>query len=193
MILNKREKIIAYATGAAIGLFLLDYVAISPLMAHRDDVVTRLTQARAEANTTEQVIDRGKVMTKRWKEMTQAGLGTDTSTAEAQALHALNNWADDAGLAITSMKPERTERVKQLNQITIRATAQGNQRSVGRFLYAIQTAGIPMRVTDLQMAARKEGLDEMTLTLGVSTIAVAPPEKPKPGVRPAAGSTGGAR
>jgi hypothetical protein len=194
VILNKREKMIAYVTGAAIGLFALDYVAIGPLMAHRASLVTGIDAATREQNIADQVIDRGRVMDRRWNEMVQAGLKTDLSATEAQALHALRDWAQESGLGLTSLKPERTERVKQLNQITIRATAQGNLRSVGRFLYHIQTADIPIRVTDMQIAARKEGTDDLTLQLGVSTVAQAPPEKAKPGVRAAAPPTaGGAR
>jgi hypothetical protein len=192
VILSRREKWIARATGAAIGLFVLDYVALSPLMARRADLADRVARAEGEVRIAEQTVDRGKVMSQRWQEMTAAGLGADASAAEAQALHALRDWAQDAGLSLTSLKPERTERVKQFNQITIRATGQGNLRSVGRFLYHIQAGDIPVRVTDFQIAARKEGTDDLTLQLGVSTIALAPPEKPRPGAR-ALNGQGGAR
>jgi len=189
MIMSKREKMIAYITGGALGLFVLDYVAIDPLMAHREQLVTKVTQARTDLTAAQHTIDKGKVMNKRWGEMQKSGLGTDPSAAEAMAQNALNAFAYDARLQLTSNKPERTERVKQFNQITIRATATGNQESIGRFVYRIQTADIPLRISDIQVNARKEGTDDLTLQLSVSTIALAPVEtKPRPGgARPAAG------
>jgi hypothetical protein len=200
MILSKREKTIAYVTGTTVGLFLLNYVAVAPLMAHRDDLVTKVQHARSDLSNAQHTVSHGKVMNKRWSQMTQAGLTADTSTAEAQAQNALNAFADDSRLLLTSNKPERTEHVKLFNQIIIRSTATGSLSSIGRFLYRIQTSEIPMKVTDFQITSRKEGTDDLTLSLGVSTIALAPPEKPKPGARPAAGGssasaaqTGGAR
>jgi hypothetical protein len=198
VILSKREKMIAYVTGGAIGLFALNYIAVEPLMAHRDQLTSKVTQARTDLANAHNTVERGKLMNKKWTEMTKAGLGSDTSTAEAKAQNALNAFADDSRLSLTSNKPERTERVKQLHQITIRVSAQGSLASIGRFLYRIQTSEIPARVTDFQLNARKEGADDLTLTLGVSTIALAPPEtKPKPGARSAAGAgaaqTGGTR
>lgn len=196
MIMSKREKMIAYVTGAAIGLFLLDYIAVEPLMAHRQDLVTKVQRARSDLANAQHTVSHGKVMNKRWSEMTKAGLTSDTSAAEAQAQNALNAFFGDARLTPTSIKPERTERAKQFNAITIRATGTGNLSSIGRFLYRIQTSEIPMKVTDFQVNSRKEGTDELTLTLGVSTIALAPPDKPKPGARTAAGgssSAGGAQ
>jgi hypothetical protein len=184
---------IAYITGTAIGLFLLDYVAVSPLLAHRDQLVSKVAQAHTDLTNAQHTVERGKQANKKWAEMTQAGLGGDPSSAEAKAQNALNAFADDARLTLTSIKPERTERGKQYDQIVIRATGQGSQAAIGRFLNRIQTAEIPLKVTDLQMNARKEGSDDLTLTLGVSTIALAPPEKPKAGARPGgAGGGGGA-
>ncbi len=186
MILSKREKMIAYVTGAAVGLFALNYIAVEPLMAHRDELVKKVDAARTDLSKAKNTVDRGKKANKDWANMTKAGLGSDSSIAEAQAQNALNAFAGDARLSLTSNKPERTERAKQLNVITIRATAQGNLASIGRFLYRIQTSEIPMRVTDLQINSRKEGTDDLTLQIGVSTIALAPPEvRSRPGARTA--------
>jgi len=188
VILSKREKTIAYVTGTTVGLFLLNYVAVAPLMAHRDDLVTKVQHARSDLSNAQHTVSHGKVMNKRWAEMTKAGLTSDTSTAEAQAQNALNAFAADARLPLTSNRPERTERAKLFNQITIRATATGSLSSIGRFLYRIQTSEVPMKVRDFQINSRKEGTDELTLQLGVSTIALAPP---KPAARTTGGSGGG--
>ena len=88
VILSKREKMIAYVTSTAIGLFLLDYIAVEPLMAHRQQLVEKVTQARTDVNNAKHTVDKGKVMQKKWTEMQQNGLGSDQSAAEAKAQNA---------------------------------------------------------------------------------------------------------
>ena len=43
-------------------------------------------------------------------------------------------------------------------------------RRVTQFLYAIQTTDIPVRVTDIQIDARSETADELTVQIGLATI-----------------------
>ena len=45
---------------------------------------------------------------------------------------------------------------------------------IGKFMYRIQTAGSPVRVSDLTVSSRKEGNDDLTFVVGVSTIFLAP-------------------
>jgi hypothetical protein len=49
---------------------------------------------------------------------------------------------------------------------------------ISRFLWRIQAATIPVRITDLQITSHKEGTDDLALVLGIGTIYPAPePEK----------------
>ena len=56
---------------------------------------------------------------------------------------------------------------------------------VGRFLYRIQTATVPVRITDLTINSRKEGTDDLAVQLGIATIYL-PPDTDKTNHMPAA-------
>jgi hypothetical protein len=56
---------------------------------------------------------------------------------------------------------------------------------IGRFLYRLQTANIPVRIVDMTINSRRDGADDLAIVLGVSTIYLAPePEKPAPRAAP---------
>jgi hypothetical protein len=117
------------------------------------------------------------------------------SQAESQVLNSVREWAQDARLSLSSVKPERTEKEKDYYKITFRATASGTMQQVTRFLYSVQTGSVPARITDVSITSRKEGTDDLTLTLGIATIHPVPEsEKPRqPGAPPApAGATASA-
>jgi hypothetical protein len=63
-------------------------------------------------------------------------------------------------------------------------------RQVGTFLYGIQSASIPVKVTDVQLNSKKEGMDELAIQLGISTVYLAPEDK---NPKPAAAGTGAGR
>ena len=61
----------------------------------------------------------------------------------------------------------------------VQAAGTGSMNAVSRFLWRVETAGIPLRVKEMQLGSRKEGADDLTVQLRLSTIYA-------PGARPAA-------
>ena len=81
--------------------------------------------------------------------MSRGALRTDSSEAESVILNSVREWAQDAGLMLSSVKPERAEKEKQFMKITFRANATGNIAAISRFMWSLQTSKAPIRVTDL--------------------------------------------
>ena len=106
--------------------------------------------------------------------MVNGGLLKDASAAEIQVQHSLQDWAHEAEMPLSSVKTERTEKEKDFYRVTIHATGNGTMSQIGHFLWRIQTAAVPVRVTDLQINTRKEGADDLSISLSVSTIALIP-------------------
>jgi hypothetical protein len=179
MILSKRERYIGIATAAVVALLALDRFVFTPLMERRTRVQNDITLAQLELDRATLLFNNSRTVNKRWGEMLDGGLKTDASPAESQVLQAVQEWAREAGLNM-SLKRERTDKANQFQQITLRAAANGNMSAVSRFLYRLQTARIPVRVTDILLSStRKEGTDDLSLTLGISTIYLAPQEPRK--------------
>ena len=189
MVLSRREQIIGLVTAGVLGLLALDHVALSPLLERRASAESNLRAAEADAMRADQLLQNAPRMLTRWKGMKDAGLKSDATESKSQALRKLLEWERESGITFTSLQPDRgdigataSRKNKDFQQITLRASGTGSMRQVSRFLWQVQTSEIPMRITDLQIDARKPGSDDLMITLAVSTLALAPAPEAKPAV-----------
>lgn len=177
--MNKREKRIGIVAGIVLGALVLDSMLISPLLERRSDANTRIGNATLDLAKADQLFQNDARAQQVWKQMSGNSLQPDASTAESQVLNAARRWAQDAGLTLTSLKPERSEREQGFVKITVRATGTGTMRRMVQFLSAVQNADIPIRVSDMQIDSRNPNTDELTFQIGLATIYL-PPEPKNP-------------
>lgn len=172
--MNRRERTIAIAAGAAIGALALNQVLIDPLLARAGEANERVRIAQEELDAADVVAQNRLRARRNWKEMSAGTVPDDYQSAEGQLVNLIPTWASRAGLNLTSITPERSENEAGFGKITLRAAGTGDLESVGRFLYAIQVADVPVRVSDVSIAARREGQDDLAIQLGISTIYALP-------------------
>jgi hypothetical protein len=174
MTINKRERTIGIVAGAVVGLLLLDQVLITPLLARWTDADDKIELATMDRNSAEDLIFASERANGQWSRMIGTQLHRDASEAESQVLNSVREWAQEAGMNLSSVKPERTEKEKDFFKITFRATGSGGMAQVGRFLWRLETASVPVRVTDVTITSRKPGTDELGVQLGIATSYLAP-------------------
>ena len=174
MILSKRERYILVAVVVVVGIFILDKVALTPLLERRKALDTETTAVNLELVRAGDLRDSRKSLQQKWRTMGLAGLKTEASDAERMMLNSVSAWAQESRLTLSSLKQDRTEADKQFQKMVIRATAKGNMESVTRFLYRVRNATIPVRVTEIQVTSANERTDELTMQVGLTTIYYAP-------------------
>lgn len=189
---SKRERYFGIGVGAVIGLFTFDSVFFTPL---NDRLALADARVKADADqlaTSGRLIDNSLRARRRWQEVARDSVKDDAPGAESQALNRVREWAQGAGVSLTSLKPTRGESAKGFDRIIVQATGTGSTAQVARFLHSLQTATIPLRVTDLELSARKEGTDDLAMQVTIATIyasANTTAAGPNTAVRP--GTTGG--
>ncbi|MEI8191364.1 MAG: MlaD family protein [candidate division NC10 bacterium] len=94
----------------------------------------------------------------------------DPAEAEAQVLHAMRQWAQDAGLGRGQVQTVRIAGKGRFSEIEFQTSYSGTMRGIMQLLWQIESAGIPIRVVKLQIGSRKEGQDDLNLELRLSTI-----------------------
>jgi hypothetical protein len=175
LVLSKRERLVAIATLAAVGLLALDQVVLSPLMAASDELKMQIARAREDLDKAQSLFKGRQRRTPLWADMQNKGLRRkDASQAESQLLNSIREWAQDSGMTLLSAKPDRTDKEKDFQRSTFRVTGSGGMGQIGRFLWHAQTAEMPVRIVDLQLTTRKEGTDDLSLQVGISTIYLVP-------------------
>ncbi|MDY7010193.1 MAG: hypothetical protein SVV80_05500 [Planctomycetota bacterium] len=169
MILSKREKIIITATLVAISVLVLDRYALTPLLDRYSAVRTRKEMLLAETRHAENLLALHRKVAPRWRILT-GSLKSDPAEAESQMLHALRDWSEQAGLNLSLLRPERSTEKTDLREITFHVAGDGTMRSVSRFLWSLETADIPTRLKTMQLRSRKEGIDDLSVQLRISTL-----------------------
>ena len=169
MVLSKRERYIGIITGIVLGALTLDRFIVSPLLDQMGELNTKISKTRNDLTTATDLIDLSQRAKAKWATMSRGAVRSDPIEAD-QIVNNVSDWAREAGMSLSSVKPERDEKEKDFNKKTFRATGAGSMSQLGRFLYRIQTATVPVRITDLSITTRKEGSDDLSISLGVATI-----------------------
>jgi type II secretory pathway component PulM len=179
MTLTKREKNIAIGLGATLLALGVYYLIVQPYfdsLAQIDqDYQTKLRAWNDHISLANRKVD----LEKKWEEIKNGGLSSDQSRAEGQAWNAVSDWANAAGVQITSLKSDRNTDAAPFQIIGFHVVANGSVPTIARLLKSFETATIPVRVDEIQITPRREGTDELQIRMSVSTLCLQP-EADKP-------------
>ncbi len=170
MVLSKRERVIAIVAVAAVAVLVLDHYAITPLMDSSERLDNERTAAAQKLSEANVLLNRQAGLQRKWKEMLAGGLTDSPGDAEPQVLHTLQDLASQARLNISSLRPERSNQGDVVREITVQTSGTGSMAAVSNFLYRVESAQIPLRITALQIGARREGTDDLSLVARISTL-----------------------
>jgi Tfp pilus assembly protein PilO len=171
--MSQRERYIVIGTLGVVALFALDYLFLSPQIERYKALNDQITTDLVQVDHNNKVFKRARESKQKWAEMTAGALKRDASTTESQLIDSIGQWAQDARMSV-SYKPERTEKQKDFVKVTYRATCNGSMSQLRTFLQHVQQATIPIRITDLQVSSRPEGTDALQISMGISTVYLAP-------------------
>jgi type II secretory pathway component PulM len=179
MVLTKRERYIGIATVAVLSILVLDQFILSPAKARIEELDARIELAEVERLKAQQLKNASARASRDWKTIAGDAMTRDTGDPESRVLTSVREWAQEEGMRLPSVIPQPAQVEKGFNKIVFRATGSGNLSQVGRFLYRVQTASMPLRITDLQITS-KDGTDELSVNFGIATISPIP-ETNRPG------------
>jgi len=170
MTLSRRERYIVLGTALALAALVLDRFILSPLLEGRSQAEARKQALLSDMNRARAALRLGEELKPKWREIVQAGMQADPAAAESQILHAIGDWAEESGVTLSRIKPHRMSEKTPLPQIAFQATGSGSMEAVARLIWRMQNATIPFRITELELAPRKEGADDLSVQLRLSTI-----------------------
>jgi hypothetical protein len=174
MTLSKRETNIALGLGVTVLLVILWSVVLSPYLDAISVIKDGIKTSQKQWDDDNSVFSHRKHLEKVWTEITNGGLTADQSKAETQALNSASDWAYAAGVNITALKSERTTDAGPFLIIGFHVTGTASMSAIKRMLISFETATIPVRVNDMQITPVKEGTDNLTIQLSLSTLCLKP-------------------
>jgi hypothetical protein len=176
--LSQRERIIVLVTLLVVGALAADRLVLAPvtnglgeLKAERQKVLAQVGKAKNRLQEKQQ---------RERKKAAAAGFRSDAE-AESGVAKALDKWAEDARLTLTSVKPDRVAGGdKGLKEILFVIAGKGSLDAVAWFLYQVETSELPVKVKHMQLGSTSEAGDNMSLELRISTLYLAADEKSAP-------------
>jgi len=175
MNLTRREKYVALTAALAIVVLLLDSYALTPVLEYRENVRTQKQVLLTDLIKASGAFQRQRVLARKWQTMLASGLKRPPEEAESAIFHALRDWSQDCRFDLSSVKPDKPKTDGDLTEIAFQVAGTGTMRSVARFLWKIETASVPLRIEQLQLGSRKDGVDDLSLQLRLSSICIHQP------------------
>ena len=156
MSLSKRERLLAYGVGGVLGLLALDYLVLTPFINQRNALEEMQAQDARETMDAKSMHREERALKLQWAQRRSQGLASDSREAERQLLKAIKDWAAESDLTLASVKPEYIESKKELREMQVQAAGTGNHVAIVKFLYKLQTAQFPVRVTEVQVGSKTD-------------------------------------
>ena len=172
--LSKREQYIAVATVLAILVLAADHYALAPLLEGRESQQAERAVLTEDLARAAALFRRQGLYRKRWRQMVETGMRRETPEAESAIYHALQDWSKKSGLALASVKPVKVAERGDLVEISFQVAGAGRMAEAARFLWMMETAALPLRIEHLQIGSRKDGVDDLSLQLKLSSICLPP-------------------
>ena len=175
MVLSKRERLILIWTMSIIGIAVLYNFVLTPILDARSGSEAEKQKLSEEIQKASEVLKQKDTLSKEWDERINNGLNSDVSVTESGVLNAIRIWAQNYGLTLSSIKPEREkgDGKGEMQEIIFNMACSGNMTSVGQFLWQIENSPLPLRITEFQLGSREEDGKEMSLQIKLSALYMA--------------------
>ena len=143
---------------------------IPPVLASWSAQSDRLEALRQKVERGRQLIERQDAIRTKWARMVRANLPTEVSAAENMAFQAIGRWARDSSIGFASLTPQWQNHDEGYQTLECRATATGSQAALGKFIYDMETDGIPVNLEEYEISTRDEHGAELTMTARFSFL-----------------------
>lgn len=167
---SQREKYLKIGVAVVVGLFLLDWLIISPFTRSWAARSERIEKLEKDVSRGKQLLDREEAIRTRWAEMLRTDLPNEVSAAENEIYKAVGRWVRESRISLTSLTPQWRTHEEGYTTLEARASATGDQAALGRFLYEMEVDPLPVRVHETEITARDAGGKQTMLTVRFSFV-----------------------
>jgi hypothetical protein len=167
---KNREKMLAIGAGAALGLLLLNYLVISPLIDTWGSRTKQIKELRTRISDGNMLIRRQDVVQAKWAGMQTNALDSNPAVAERQLFTAFDHWVKQSGATEGSFRPQLQETDDNYSTIDCRAEVSGTMQDLVKFFYNMEKDPLGVKIETFELTSRDDKGQEMTLALDLSGL-----------------------
>ena len=173
-----RTLMLKIAAGAAFGLLLLDWVVFEPALHSWSDQSQRIAALRKQVTSGQALLDQEKTLRDQWAAMMRENPPSDNSAAEDAEFKAIARWERDAKVVFTSLTKQKAwehhgdakHPDQRYDTLEFTIAINGDQASIGRFLWEMESDAIPVDLKSCDMTTRDPRGTQLALTATFSFL-----------------------
>jgi hypothetical protein len=175
-----RQKLLLIAAGASVALLLLDRLLVSPLTKAWQSRRAEITRLQKSVTGGRSAIERGPRTRSLWAEMQAQALESDPAKAEQDLITAFDRWGRAGSVELGSIKPQwKRGATNRYSLLECRVDATGTLSALSRFLFEVERSPLALRVDSVELTARDDNGQRLSLGLLVSGLRLTPLESRK--------------
>jgi hypothetical protein len=174
MKLANRQQLLGLVAIAAVALLAGDRLLFTPLVAGWKQRATRVNELKKSVTQGTVLLEREESIRSSWDRMRTNTLAAEQSVAENQMLRAFDRCSQESRIGISSIKPQLKRGADDYSTLECRIDAQGNLSALTRFLYGIERDPLALKIEVVDITARDNAGEQLTLGLQVSGLLLQP-------------------
>ena len=175
---NRQQVLLALAVTVA-ALYAADLVVIEPLIRAWKTRAQTVATLRGQVTNGRRLLQREAGLRSHWSQMRTNTLPDNNSLAEQRMLKAFDNWSRESGADVTGIMPQWKNDADDYKTLACRVEAAGDINTLSRFIYDIEKDPTGLKFESLELSARDNNGQQLTLDLQISGLAlVTQPAKP---------------
>jgi hypothetical protein len=167
---QKRQQLLGFLAIATVLLLTGDRFVLTPAIQAWKERSARITQLKRQVGEGTALLQREAAIRTRWANMQSNTLDSEMSVAEDQVLRAFDRWSRESRIGVTSVRPQWRRNQDDYATLDCRVDAFGNLPAITRFLYEIEKDPLGFKVEAVEISARDDRGEQLTLGLQVSAL-----------------------
>ncbi len=174
MEIKNRERTLLITAIAALVLLVGNSLIYEPLAKSWHDRSDRIKKLQQDVARGTQLLDQRQRLESRWQKMETNTFSTEVSLAQSSLLKAFERWEQDSRIKIDRIAPQ-WKSGDDYSKLECRADASGSLDSVLRFLYDVEKDQLALKVEMVEISARDNDGQQLSLGLQLSGLILNPP------------------
>jgi Tfp pilus assembly protein PilO len=177
MQIKNRQQLLIIGAIVAVVLFAGDQLVLSPLMKAWSARASRIVELRNQITQAKKLAEREQSIRSRWEQMSRNALPNNTSAAEQQVFKAIDLWAQNSGVTVSSITPQWKRDSDDYTSYECRVDAAGDLGKLSRFLYSVERDPMALKLELVELGARDKEGQQLSLGLQLSGLVLNTPTR----------------
>lgn len=170
MQIKDRQRLLTYLAIAAVAVLLGEKVVYTPLVSAWKSRAARITELRRQITQGRTLLDRERILQSRWDHMRRNTLPSNPSAAEQRVYSAVDGWAQDSRVTVTSIVPQWKHEDDGYSTYQCRVDVSGTISSLSKFLYDIEKDPMPLKIESMEVGARDKQGQQLSMAMQFSGL-----------------------